>query len=70
MAGRTKGNAGRSSATGEQSTFELSPAFVIVSDDPCSRCGRRIYTIDKGEFIESEYRDAEGRCWDCAAVKK
>ena len=39
----------------------------ILSDVLCSKCGKHIRTIRRStNWIESEYVDAEGKCWDCS----
>lgn len=43
----------------------------ILADERCTACGKRIRTIAYGDHtIESDYRDAEGRCWECANKKR
>ena len=62
MAG-TKRTAGQSSKIGEQLTFDL----VSEVKRTCSVCYKWIVLArDKGDgWIESEFMDLEGRCWDC-----
>ena len=70
MARDTKENAGRSSATiATQLTFDWIVNSVL-SNEPCSRCGKPIITLQRGDYIVSEYTDGQGRCWDCSRVVK
>lgn len=47
-------------------TAQVSFDDKILSDYRCTICQRHIRTIDRGDHIESEFCDGEGRCWDCS----
>lgn len=50
---------------GSQLTFVF--GTKILSEYPCTSCHAPIRTQTRAEgFIESEYSDAQGQCWNCS----